>query len=439
LPHRGLFNLKINPRIKKMHICIFEDEKYRKLLPLVYFRPVYDLRCGITSLKDKIIRSFTNPGITLHVREYLSYVVRRDNPDFYINEIPSDVDRVLFINGRVVADPHLPDRLKYTGEDVIYTRDDTVVAMWLSGEKLDQIRSGLDKILFSNDLFPDVIRREIEVEIIRYPWELVHKNGEQIIFDFNILTGGKPENLGRVYEGVYILNPSQVHISEGAKIKPGVVLDAENGPIYIGRDVRILPNAVIEGPAFIGDGSIVKVGAKIYENTSIGEVCKIGGEVEESIIHAYSNKQHEGFIGHAYIGTWVNIGADTNNSDLKNDYGNVKVYVDGEFIDSGSIFVGLTMGDHSKSGINTMFNTGTVVGVNCNIYGSGLPPKFVPSFSWGSAEDGFTTYRIDKAIEVARRVMARRNIKLGDEDEKLFRKVFELTESERIKGGVEIL
>jgi UDP-N-acetylglucosamine diphosphorylase/glucosamine-1-phosphate N-acetyltransferase len=214
------------------------------------------------------------------------------------------------------------------------------------------------------------------------------------------------------------------------------VLDAENGPIYIGKNVKILPNAVIEGPAYVGDGSLIKVSAKIYENTSIGPVCKVGGEVEASIIHAFSNKQHEGFIGHSYLGTWVNIGADTNNSDLKNDYGNVKVYVDGELIDSGSMFVGLIMGDHSKSGINLMFNTGTVVGVSCNIYGSGLPPKFVPSFSWGGAQDGFVTYRIDKAIEVARRVMARRNVQLTEIDEKLFRKIFELTEEERVKAGV---
>jgi len=165
-------------------------------------------------------------------------------------------------------------------------------------------------------------------------------------------------------------------------------------------------------------------------------VCKVGGEVEASIIHAYSNKQHEGFIGHSYLGTWVNIGADTNNSDLKNDYGNVKVYIDGELIDSGSMFVGLTMGDHSKSGINLMFNTGTVVGVSCNIYGAGLPPKFIPSFSWGGAEDGFVTYRIDKAIEVAKRVMARRKVQFTEIDEKLFRKIFELTQDERERNGV---
>ena len=162
----------------------------------------------------------------------------------------------------------------------------------------------------------------------------------------------------------------------------------------------------------------------------------MGGEVEESIIHAYSNKQHEGFIGHAYLGEWVNIGADSNNSDLKNDYGNVKVYNDGALVDTGSQFVGLTMGDHSKCGINSMFNTGTVVSVACNVYGAGIPPKYIPAFSWGGALDGLVTYKIGKAVEVAKRVMARRKIALSEANERLFKKVFEMTAEERKVAGV---
>lgn len=418
-----------------MNICIFEDEKYRKLLPLVYFRPVYELRCGITLLKDKIIRNFPNPTVILHARDYLTEVLKRDYPNYYVNEIPKEIDQVLFINGRVLAEPHFADKFKYNGKDVAYVKGDDVVAFWATGDNLEKMRKKLGYPFSKND-FDGFEKVEINVKLLTYPWELVNNNGEQIVIDFNILTDGKAKKLGKIYDGVYLLNEHFIHIEEGAKIKPGVVLDAENGPIYIGKNAKILPNAVIEGPAYIGDDSLIKVSAKIYENTSIGPVCKVGGEVEASIIHAYSNKQHEGFIGHSYLGTWVNIGADTNNSDLKNDYGNVKVYIDGEFVDSGSMFVGLTMGDHSKSGINTMFNTGTVVGVNCNIYGAGLPPKFVPSFSWGGAEDGFVTYRIDKAIEVAKRVMARRKVQFTEIDEKLFRKVFELTQDEREKNGV---
>jgi UDP-N-acetylglucosamine diphosphorylase/glucosamine-1-phosphate N-acetyltransferase len=418
-----------------MNICIFEDEKYRKLLPLVYFRPVYELRCGINLLKDKIIRSFSNPNVILHARDYLTDVLKRDYPNYYVNELPPNANQVLFVNGRVLADPHFADKFKYNGKDIAYVKGDDIVAFWASGENLEKFKNKFGTPLTKSD-FENYEKVEISAKLINYPWDIINNNGEQIVIDFNILTDGKARREGKIYEGVHLLNEHFIHIEEGAKIKPGVVLDAENGPIYIGKNVKILPNAVIEGPAYVGDGSLIKVSAKIYENTSIGPVCKVGGEVEASIIHAFSNKQHEGFIGHSYLGTWVNIGADTNNSDLKNDYGNVKVYVDGELIDSGSMFVGLIMGDHSKSGINLMFNTGTVVGVSCNIYGSGLPPKFVPSFSWGGAQDGFVTYRIDKAIEVARRVMARRNVQLTEIDEKLFRKIFELTEEERVKVGV---
>ncbi len=418
-----------------MNICIFEDDKFRKLLPLVYFRPVYELRCGINLIKDKIIRSFSNPNVILHARDYLTDVLRRDYPNYYVNELPPNVNQVLFVNGRVLAEPHFADKFRYNGKDIAYVKGDDIVAFWASGENLEKFKSKFGTPLTKSD-FENYEKVEISAKLINYPWDIVNNNGEQIVIDFNILTDGKARRDGKIYEGVYLLNEHFIHIEEGAKIKPGVVLDAENGPIYIGKNVKILPNAVIEGPAYIGDGSLIKVSAKIYENTSIGPVCKVGGEVEASIIHAFSNKQHEGFIGHSYLGTWVNIGADTNNSDLKNDYGNVKVYIDGELVDSGSMFVGLIMGDHSKSGINLMFNTGTVVGVSCNIYGSGLPPKFVPSFSWGGAQDGFVTYRIDKAIEVAKRVMARRNVQLTEIDEKLFRKIFELTEEERMKAGV---
>ena len=226
------------------------------------------------------------------------------------------------------------------------------------------------------------------------------------------------------------MNRDEIFVGQGAKVKPGAVLDAEGGPIIIEPGATIFPNATIEGPAFIGEKSLIKIGAKIYEGTSIGEVCKVGGEVEETIIHSYSNKQHDGFLGHSYLGMWVNLGADTNNSDLKNNYGNVKVYVDGGIVDSGSMFVGLTMGDHSKSGINTMFNTGTMVGVSCNVYGGGFPPKFIPSFTWGGAE-GLLEYRLDKALETARAVMGRRKIELTASDEELMREIFRETAQER--------
>jgi UDP-N-acetylglucosamine diphosphorylase/glucosamine-1-phosphate N-acetyltransferase len=239
-----------------------------------------------------------------------------------------------------------------------------------------------------------------------------------------------------VSKGVHLLGRSDIYIGEGARVSPGVVLDAEEGPIYIGKQARVFPQATIIGPVSVGEKSWIKVGAQIYEHTSIGPLSKVGGEVEGTIIHGYSNKQHGGFLGHAYVGAWVNLGADTNNSDLKNNYGNVRVTMGDKQIDTGMQFVGLTMGDHSKSAINSMFNTGTVVGASSNIFGSGFPPKYVPSFSWGAAGETFTTFSVDKAIEVAKRVMSRRGITLGAVEDGLFRTIFELTSDERRRRGM---
>ncbi|MDP6339745.1 MAG: GlmU family protein [Candidatus Marinimicrobia bacterium] len=419
-----------------MHIVLFEDQAYQNLLPLVYYRPVYDLRCGITSIKDKIIRNFPKSTITLHARNYLANCLTRDHPSDFINKIPPGIDKVLFINGRCLTDLPADKILKYPGKDSAFVNGKTVVGAWLSRKNLDSLKKVIKERVLDYSDFANLEQEEVETKLINYPWDPVSNNGEQLITDFKFLTNENPEQLGDIHQDVTLLNPAQIHISEGAKLAPGVVIDADGGPVYIDKNVKILPNAVIEGPAFIGRDSLIKIGAKIYENTSIGEVCKVGGEVEESIIHAYSNKQHEGFLGRAYLGMWVNIGADTNNSDLKNDYGNVKVYVNGELIDSGSISVGLTMGDHSKTGINGMFNTGSNIGVSCNLYGSGFQPKYVPSFSWGGTDEGLSTYRIDKAIEVARRVMTRRKIEFTAVDEELFKSVFELSAPMRKKAGI---
>jgi UDP-N-acetylglucosamine diphosphorylase/glucosamine-1-phosphate N-acetyltransferase len=421
-----------------MHICIFEDELYKRLLPLARFRPVYDLKCGMTSLRQKITRSYPDANLILHVRDYLKGIVKGNDRDVPVNEVPSGAREVLFINGRMLMSG-MDKRFigeKYPGKDVVYQKGDIVVAAWLSKENLDQVNILLNDHLFSSTLFKSVQKKEFaEAQLVTFPWELIHQNRSQLISDFNIMTNGKPTILGRVYDGVHLLNSSQIHIAEGAKVKPGVVLDAEDGPIYISKNASVMPNAVVEGPAFIGENSVIKISAKIYENTTIGETCKVGGEVEESVIHAYSNKQHEGFIGHSYLGEWVNIGADSNNSDLKNDYGNVKVYNDGEIVDTGSQFVGLIMGDHSKCGINSMFNTGTVVDVFSNLFGAGVPPKYIPPFTWGGA-DGLVSYRVEKAIEVARMVMKRRNIEMSEAAEQLFRNIFSMTNAERGAAGI---
>jgi UDP-N-acetylglucosamine diphosphorylase/glucosamine-1-phosphate N-acetyltransferase len=417
------------------HVCIFEDNFYRRLLPLVYFRPVYDLRCGIHTLREKILRGYPKQEVTLHCRWYLAGVLREDSPEVQINQIESR--SCLFINGRVLADERFLRLLKEsTLEDTILTHDGAVVAAHLSGGRLEALRLKLEGVLSLSD-FGDARRKEVDVQMIRYPWDLVHKNSEQIASDFQILKrAAKGRTLrGKVYAGATLLNKKNIIMERGAVVKPGSVLDAEEGPIYLGRGATILPNSTIVGPAAVGDNSSIKSGAKIYGGTSIGEYSKVGGEVEGSIIHSYSNKQHDGFLGHSYLGMWVNIGADTNNSDLKNNYSSVDVEIDGQKVDSESLFVGLFMGDHSKSGINTMFNTGTVVGVCCNVFGADFPPKYIPSFSWGGAAS-LTTYDLERCAQVAERVMARRQKSLTPAWKTLMERVFELTHEERQKRGL---
>lgn len=415
---------------KMRELCIFEDGGYKKLLPLVYMRPVYELRCGIDLLLDKIVRSYPGSKVGFYCREYLreSLLERYRYPVNKTNNMDC-----LFINGRVLLDEGIP----LDGGEEIGVKDGTVIYARLNRENVKIMTPSL---CLTDDLMDYLKKIKVKIvdfnaRIIDYPWDLISQNSVQIERDFKAITiPAKIE--GEVYDGVCLLNKSQIHIGRGSKVKPCTILDAENGPIYIGEGVKVFPNVTIEGPAFIGDKSQIKIGAKIYEGTSIGEVCKVGGEVEGSILHSFSNKQHDGFLGHSYICTWCNIGAGTSNSDLKNNYGNVRVRIGGVLVDSGLMFVGLSMGDHSKTGINTMFNTGTIVGVMANVFGSGFQPKFIPSFSWGGV-NGMDIYRLEEAIEVAKRVLKRRGKDLTPVQDRLIRDVFELTGQERLISGID--
>lgn len=409
-----------------VELCIFEDDGYLNLFPLTLTRPVYGLRCGITSLQEKIRRRYPGVRVSLHCRDYLAEVVREENREVEVNRV--NAESCLFINGRVLAHRELPEQVPLRGGDCLYLQGEEVVAARLSGLALREFQADLSQPL-TRERFQVKRTEEVEVELVRYPWDLVHRNADWICNDFEELVGWG-QIVGQVYQGAVLLEESRIYVGEGARIKPGVVLDAEKGPIYIGKGVIIHPNAVIEGPVSIGDRCIIRAGAYLHEGTGLGKECRIGGEVAASVIQGYSNKQHQGFLGHSYLGSWVNLGAGTNNSDLKNNYRSVRVYVAGHWVDTGSLFVGLMMGDHSKSGINTMFNTGTVVGVCCNVFGAGYPPKFIPSFSWGGS-GGLEEHSLEEAIRTARMVMARRKVELTPEGENLLRKIFELTSGER--------
>lgn len=414
-----------------MHICIFEDEKYLNFEPLIYYRPVYDLICGMTTLKEKIIRAFPKDKVTLKCRTYLESFVQSANEKFKVNQF--DEDEYLFINGRIIVPLNLKNIVKHkSGEEKVFISNGIVVAAKVSNKRIKEL--SLDKAeVIDTKLFADLSSEEVDIPIANYLWDFVYQNGKEIENDFKTLTKGKASTKKK-YSGVNFVNKKNIFISKNVDIKPGVVLDASTGSIFIENDVSIFPNAVIQGPFYIGKSSKIKSCATIYPNVSIGKVCKVGGEIEDTIIHSYSNKQHSGFLGHSYLGSWINLGADTNNSDLQNNYGTIKVQVNGRHIDSGKQFVGLMMGDHSKTAINTMFNTGTVVGFSSNVFGAGFPPKYIPSFGWGGAES-MKEYKFTKAIETARAVFSRRDTNFTVEDEKLFEHIFNLTKEDRTKRG----
>jgi UDP-N-acetylglucosamine diphosphorylase/glucosamine-1-phosphate N-acetyltransferase len=278
------------------------------------------------------------------------------------------------------------------------------------------------------DFFADLESQAIETRLIRRPWDLVKLNGREIGRDFNLLGGQVVESAP--LSGVYLLGEDRMRIGRSVRLSPGVVLDATGGPVSIDSDVTIMSNASLQGPVHIGRGSVVKMGARIYGETTVGSRCKVGGEVAQSIFQGYTNKQHEGFVGHSYLGEWVNLGAGTDTSDLKNNYSTVRVGPPGQEEDSEEMFVGVFMGDHSKSGIGTVFNTGSLIGVCCNVFGAGFPPKFVPSFSWGGT-GGFVEHDPDRALKTAVKMMARRDKALTPQAEALLRQVYELTADDR--------
>ena len=371
-------------------IRFFNDEGSGNLQPLTHMRDAQDLRCGILTLKEKAESS-----------------LKKLKTPFSI-----------LLNGRVLVGQPLADEIKKAKSPVVFMKDRTVVAALVKKTSADKVPASLD-----------VPKKQIKAFLVEFPWDLIYANGKEIGEDVKRL-GLKPASPSRLPKQVFIVNKKAVFIGKNVTVKPGVVLDAENGPIVIDDNAVIMSNSVIMGPVYIGKGSTVKAIAKIYGGTTVGPMCKIGGELEATIFHGYSNKQHDGFLGHSYISEWVNLGADTNNSDLKNNYENVRVQMGSRTVDTGRMFMGLVMGDHSKSGINSMFNTGTIAGVSCNIFGSNFPDKYIPSFSWGGGGH-YSTYDIERAVKTARAVMKRRNVEMSKDYENRFREVFALTSSER--------
>lgn len=409
-----------------MKTVLFEDEHYLNLLPLVYLRPVWELRCGARMLQEKLPAELSRE-LRFLARDYLA----KDHLPTGSSalELPED-EAVLLLNGRWLLQPEDVARLKELGVNDALVNGDSLLACRARAAELQKYhrRGVLDSVALRRERQPV----DHPARIVNYLWDAIAWNGEEMVRDYReIAPAGQIAS--EIPPGVHLLNRTEITVGKNVRLKPGVVIDAENGPVWIDDRVTVMANAVLEGPLFVGAGSTIKIGAKIYENTTIGPVCKIGGEVEGVIVQGYANKQHDGFLGHAYLGAWVNLGADTNNSDLKNNYGLIKAFVNGRPVDTGQRFLGLMMGDHSKSAINTMFNTGTIVGVNSNIFGAGFPQKFVPSFSWGGSEQ-MSAYEYDKALEVARIVTARRKIDFSEGHARIFRAVWELAKQVEQRG-----
>ncbi len=406
----------------ELYVC--EGGGAGNLRPLSWTRPVFDLRCGVNSLLDKIIAAYGVRSCYLGVRPYLAELAAAGRPLSAVNRLPPA--GALVINGRTLWNPALAAAIPLEGPEGIYISGRTIIAARLDAGTL----ANLDPLQPLSGLPDHLPVMERPAEVITHPWELVQKNGPRLLADSRHF-GNLGLHEGQVHPAATLMNRAGISLGSGAIIGAGVVLNAEAGPIMIAEGVIIEPNAVLEGPLYIGGRSLVRAGARLYGGTSIGETCKVGGEISHTIIHGHSNKQHDGFLGHAYLGEWVNLGAGTTNSDLKNDYGTVKMSISGgEPVDTGEMFAGSIIGDHTKTGIGTLLNTGAVLGVGCNLYGGGLLPNYVPSFSWGSS-GRFTTYRMDKFIAVAATVMARRDLSMTPAIEKMLREVADLTAPER--------
>ena len=385
-----------------MTINLFDDRTAITLRPLTFTRPVADLRVGIMTIAEKWEKYFgTVPGF--QTADYLSlkYVLR--------------TDAAVFINGSVCPDPDLFDAIAALNSGEVLSGGSVVLAYRLNpGELLPS--SGTDS------LHP-VAYAGSYTQIV-YPEDIFKNNDQQLRADFKLLTAGRVS--GKLSSTNTILG-DDIFIEEGA-IAECSTFNTLNGPVYLGKNSEVWEGSHIRGSFALGENSQVKMGSKIYGQTTIGPFSRVGGEINNAVIWGYSAKGHEGYLGNSVLGQWCNIGADSNNSNLKNNYAEVKLwdYEQETFRKTGLQFCGLIMGDHAKCGINTMFNTGTVAGVSANIFGAGYPKNFIPDFSWGGPDD-FAVYTLSKMMETTEKVFERKNIEFNQIERDILASIFKLT------------
>lgn len=389
-----------------MNYILFDGTVRNALLPFTFTRPVADIRVGILTIREKW-------------EKYLGYTTTTVTEEYLSEKFPMvEMEENVMINASFLPNEILVEMVKSLEKNQAIFKGEEVIAFF-SEESQEEVDFDNYEILEYNE----------ECLTIAHTWDIFQKNDVAIREDFELLTEDRVSQ--PIPKSVNVISPENIFIEEGAKLE-FVTLNASSGPIYIGKNAEIMEGSVIRGPFALCESGRVKLASKVYGATTVGPHSVIGGEVSNSVLFGYSNKGHDGFLGNSVLGEWCNIGADSNNSNLKNNYEEVKLwsYETENFAKTGLQFCGLMMGDHSKCGINTMFNTGTVVGVSANIFGSGFPRNFVPSFSWGGAS-GFTTYITKKAFETARIVMARRNVEFDEKEAAILEYVFEETKKWR--------
>ncbi|HMO39979.1 MAG TPA: GlmU family protein [Saprospiraceae bacterium] len=396
------------------NIILFDNEVREQLLPLTYTRPVCEIRVGILNIREKWEH---------WLQDKASYITQ----DYLAEKYPIDYGADNFlINGSVLPSEPLCRLVTQMEPREAYLMGDELIVARLDGEQMEQ--------LIHDEDFGELKGFDLEDTPflkINHLWDIYRLNDAALREDFALLTKGRTsEPLSATNR---CLGTEHIFVEPGAKVEFATI-NAETGPVYIGKDALIMEGCLIRGPLALCEGAVLKMGAKIYGATTVGPYSKVGGEVNNSVLIGYSNKAHEGFLGNSVLGEWCNLGADTNNSNLKNTYDEVKLwnYPAERFLPTGQQFCGLFMGDHARCGINTMFNTGTVVGVCANIFGSGYPRNFVPSFVWGGPA-GYQSYRTEKAYVAIENMMARRNQTFSIEDRLILLRIYEDTAKYRAK------
>ncbi|MCX7879700.1 MAG: putative sugar nucleotidyl transferase [Ignavibacteria bacterium] len=420
--------------IQPKYIILFENNFFRSLFPFYLLHLQWEVRCGCLRIFEKVQKEFPEANLIFY-SERANYLALFQEK--YCFHQPKLIDgNLLVLNSGILPSKEFWSSLQKSYEiylkesppfkSVIFSSDGLPLALYITK---DEILNPNEFDIKFYTILPSKYSEKIpqleipRPKILNFLWDAIEFNSFAILDDFRYYKNFADFDELRK-QNVFIYNQDYIKIGKNCSIAPNVVLDARKGPIVIGNNATIQPFVYINGPVFLGEDTTVKAGSMIYEGTSIGEVCKVGGEIENSIIQAYSNKQHYGFLGHSYIGEWVNIGAGTTTSDLKNTYETISVRIENETFDTGRTFLGLICGDHTRTAINTSFNTGTITGICCNIYHHGLLSKYIPSFTWGGKKGESIIGNFERTIESIETMMGRRGKKLNETEKKILEMEF---------------